>query len=76
MNAPEKHSIMIAGHRTSISLEREFWDVLGEIATEQKLSTASLLAKIDEARDGRNLSSAARVFVLNWLKTGPSDLKN
>jgi predicted DNA-binding ribbon-helix-helix protein len=68
MSTPEKHSVMIAGHRTSISLEPEFWETLREIAAQKGESTASLLAIIDETRTGQNLSSAARIYVLNWFK--------
>ena len=69
MKAPEKHSVMIAGHCTSISLEPEFWDALCEIAASQNESAAGLLAQIDQTREDRNLSSAARVYVLKWLKS-------
>lgn len=60
-----KHSIVIAGHRTSISLEDAFWNALKEIANDEDLSLAALVAKIDAARGSANLSSALRVFVLN-----------
>ena len=60
-----KHSIVIAGHRTSISLEDAFWHALKEIANDEDLSLASLVAQIDAARGSANLSSALRVFVLN-----------
>ncbi len=59
-----KHSLDIAGHRTSISLEDAFWDALREMATTQGVSLAGLVARIDAERDGANLSSAIRVFVL------------
>ena len=60
-----KHSIVIAGHRTSISLEDAFWNALKEIANDEDLSLATLVAQIDAARGNANLSSALRVFVLN-----------
>jgi predicted DNA-binding ribbon-helix-helix protein len=60
-----KHSIVIAGHRTSISLEDAFWNALKEIAKDENLSLAGLVAQIDAARGSANLSSALRVFVLN-----------
>ena len=60
-----KHSIVIAGHRTSISLEDAFWNALKEIANDEDLSLATLVAQIDAARGSANLSSALRVFVLN-----------
>ncbi|MBV9393172.1 MAG: ribbon-helix-helix domain-containing protein [Methylobacteriaceae bacterium] len=59
-----KHSLVIAGHRTSISLERAFWDALQAIAREQQVSIAALVASVDAQRGGANLSSALRVFVL------------
>jgi predicted DNA-binding ribbon-helix-helix protein len=59
-----KHSIVIAGHRTSISLEDAFWRALKDIATEDGLSLAALVARIDAGRGEANLSSALRAFVL------------
>ncbi len=59
-----KHSIVIAGHRTSISLEDAFWTALQTIAAERGHSLAGLVAMIDAGRGGANLSSAIRVFVL------------
>jgi predicted DNA-binding ribbon-helix-helix protein len=60
-----KHSLAIAGHRTSISLEAPFWDGLKRLASARGQSVASLVASIDATRGGANLSSAIRVFVLN-----------
>jgi predicted DNA-binding ribbon-helix-helix protein len=62
-----KRSVVIAGHRTSLSLEQAFWEDLKAIAAQRGLSLARLLAEIDESRRG-NLSSAARLFVLDWFK--------
>ncbi len=59
-----KHSLVIAGHRTSISLEDAFWLALKEIAAARGQSLAGLVAEIDSARGEANLSSAIRVFVL------------
>jgi predicted DNA-binding ribbon-helix-helix protein len=59
-----KRSLVIAGHRTSVSLEDAFWRRLCAIADERGLSLNSLAAMIDASRDGANLSSAIRVFVL------------
>ena len=61
MTAPRKRSVTLAGHRTSLSLEEEFWDVLRDLAEGQECSVTSLLTEIDAARGERNLSSAARV---------------
>jgi predicted DNA-binding ribbon-helix-helix protein len=67
-----KRSVTIAGHRTSLSLESAFWDALKEIAAARALSLNRLIEEIDRQRqeqDGApNLSSAVRVFVLNWLR--------
>jgi predicted DNA-binding ribbon-helix-helix protein len=63
-----KRSITIQGHRTSISLEPEFWAELNAIAVAEKLSLAELVSRIDRERGTRNLSSAARVFILKRLK--------
>jgi predicted DNA-binding ribbon-helix-helix protein len=59
-----KRSLVIAGHRTSVSLEDAFWRRLRAIADERELSLNSLAAMIDASRGGANLSSAIRVFVL------------
>jgi predicted DNA-binding ribbon-helix-helix protein len=59
-----KHSVVIAGHRTSISLEDAFWRTLKDIAAQEGVSLAALVARIDAERGDANLSSALRVFVL------------
>lgn len=63
-----KKSMRIAGHRTSIALEFEFWDALEKIASQQTLSLPRLVAQIDEARardtPDASLASAVRVHVL------------
>jgi predicted DNA-binding ribbon-helix-helix protein len=60
----EKHSMVIAGHRTSISLEAAFWRALKDIARAQGVSLAALVGEVDSRRGAANLSSALRVFVL------------
>jgi predicted DNA-binding ribbon-helix-helix protein len=67
--AVRKRSVTIAGHRTSVSLETEFWDGLGALAAARGRSVAALIAEIDEARDG-NLSSALRLAVLRFYRDG------
>jgi len=62
-----KHSVLIAGHETSVSLENAFWDGLCTIARERKLSINDLVADIDSDRQG-NLSSAIRLYVLQHAK--------
>ena len=64
-----KHSVVIAGHRTSISLEAAFWDALRAIAAADGRSIAALIADIDRRRTG-NLSGAIRVFVLQRAARG------
>jgi predicted DNA-binding ribbon-helix-helix protein len=59
-----KRSIVIAGHKTSVSLEDEFWDSLKEIAHERGMTLGTLVAAIDADRQHTNLSSAIRLFVL------------
>jgi predicted DNA-binding ribbon-helix-helix protein len=59
-----KRSIVIAGHRTSVSMEQPFWDQLKRIAGERGVSVAGLIAEIDQGRKRQNLSSAIRIFVL------------
>lgn len=63
-----KRSLTIAGHRTSIALEPEFWDALEAIARERSLSLPALIAEIDETREKANLSSAIRLAVLAWYR--------
>ncbi|MEX3010042.1 ribbon-helix-helix domain-containing protein [Hoeflea sp. TYP-13] len=66
-----KHSITIRGHRTSFSLEDEFWDALRAIAANREMPLAALITEIDENRiPDDNLSSASRLYVLDWLKSG------
>lgn len=59
-----KRSLTIAGHRTSLSLEAEFWDALNTAAKAESKSLATLVGEIDAARGERNLSSAVRVWLL------------
>jgi predicted DNA-binding ribbon-helix-helix protein len=63
----QKHSITVAGHRTSITLEQAFWDSLKEIAEEKGVSINGLIAGIDSDHPD-NLSSALRVFILEHYK--------
>ena len=68
-NKMKKISVIIAGrHYTSITLENEFYTILQEIAEEQSKSINALVTDIDINRDeNKNLSSAIRVFVLEYL---------
>jgi predicted DNA-binding ribbon-helix-helix protein len=64
----DKRSLSIAGHRTSIALEAEFWTALEAMADEAGLTMAALIRQIDETRDTANLSSSARLAVLRWYR--------
>lgn len=63
-----KRSVTVAGHRTSISLEAEFWTELRRMAKARELSVNALIADLDAKRGGHNLSSAIRLAVLADLK--------
>jgi predicted DNA-binding ribbon-helix-helix protein len=60
-----KRSVMFSGHKTSISLEDAFWNALKQIAEIRRTPLRDLIAAIDAAREGGNLSSALRLFVLH-----------
>jgi predicted DNA-binding ribbon-helix-helix protein len=64
-----KRSIVIAGHKTSVSLEDAFWDSLKEIAARRHATLSDLVANIDAARNHGNLSSAIRLFVLDHFRS-------
>jgi predicted DNA-binding ribbon-helix-helix protein len=69
MNSPVvKRSIVIAGHKTSVSLEDAFWQGLKEIATDREMTLSDLVATIDTDRHRGNLSSAIRLFVLDHYR--------
>lgn len=64
----KKISVSLSGHQTSISLEPEFLDLLQKIAKEKNISVAGLISKIDDERQvATNLSSAIRVWILNYI---------
>jgi predicted DNA-binding ribbon-helix-helix protein len=64
-----KRSLTIAGHRTSLSLEPEFWEALRKAATARGVSVSALVSEIDQGRGGRNLSGAVRVWLLKDLES-------
>ena len=69
MSRPKKHSLTLRGHRTSVSLEDEFWDAFREIAATEGRAINDLAAEIDEARGlDSGLASAIRLFVLARLR--------
>ena len=66
---PVKHSLTLRGHRTSVSLEDEFWAAFRAIAAEKSIPINVLAAEIDSARNpGTGLASAIRVFVLDYYR--------
>jgi predicted DNA-binding ribbon-helix-helix protein len=60
-----KRSLVMRGHKTSVSLENEFWEGLHDIAKRKNISVQALAELIDDARKTNNLSSAIRVYVFN-----------
>jgi predicted DNA-binding ribbon-helix-helix protein len=67
----KKHSLTLRGHRTSLSLEEEFWNELQAIAQRRKKSLQSLIEEVDRSRTG-NLSSALMIYVLNEARKNKS----
>ncbi|SLN11234.1 ribbon-helix-helix domain-containing protein [Pseudooctadecabacter jejudonensis] len=65
---PAKHSLTLRGHRTSVSLEPEFWDAFRAIAADQNKTINGLAIEIDEARGDVGLASAIRVYILKSLQ--------
>jgi len=63
-----KRSIVINGHKTSVSLEDAFWTDLKKIAQDRQVTLSELVTKIDGAREQSNLSSAIRLFVLRQFR--------
>jgi predicted DNA-binding ribbon-helix-helix protein len=68
-----KRSVVIAGHKTSVSLEDAFWESLKEIAVQRQKSLSELIATINSERQHDNLSSAIRLFVLDSYRTQLSE---
>jgi predicted DNA-binding ribbon-helix-helix protein len=68
MMKPEKRSITIAGHATSVSLEPVFWDVLKEMAAESGQSVPNLIRQLDAEARAASLSSTLRVAALRWVQ--------
>jgi predicted DNA-binding ribbon-helix-helix protein len=63
-----KRSIVVAGHKTSVSLEEAFWSGMKEISASRGLTLSELVAEIDTGRRHGNLSSAIRLFVLDYFR--------
>ena len=68
MGRPVKRSFTIAGHRTSISLETEFWEALKAAAAAEGITVAKLIGRIDAERGSGGLSSAVRIWVLQHYR--------
>ena len=64
-----KRSIILAGHKTSVSLEDAFWNALKEIARKRLTTLSDLIGTIDSQRQRGNLSSALRLFVLEFYRS-------
>lgn len=64
-----KRSIVIDGHKTSVSLEDAFWNALKEIASDRKQTLSQLVDAVDASRVHPNLSSALRLYVLDHYRT-------
>ncbi len=73
--ALKKRSVVIAGHKTSVSLEDAFWRALKRLAAERGVSVNDLVAEIDRRRSG-SLSGAIRVTVLEWLQRRADSAKS
>jgi predicted DNA-binding ribbon-helix-helix protein len=71
-----KRSIVIAGHKTSVSLEDAFWKSFKEIAALRHMSVSELANAIDAERQYSNLSSAIRLFVLDFYRSQIRDRQN
>ena len=64
-----KRSVRLAGHKTSVSLEDAFWNALKEIAQKRLMTLRDLIGTIDSQRQQGNLSSALRLFVLEFYRS-------
>jgi len=73
---PEKHSLTLRGHRTSVSLEAEFWEAFRALARARGQGINELATEIDEARGNRGLASAIRVAVLHALQEATSTTRD
>ncbi|MDB5631786.1 MAG: hypothetical protein JWR49_641 [Tardiphaga sp.] len=67
-----KRSIVVAGHKTSVSLEEAFWVCMKEIAGGRNITLSDLVGEIDKNRQHGNLSSAIRLYVLAHYQTQPA----
>ncbi len=63
-----KRSIVVRGHKTSVSLEDEFWNALKDIASQRRMTTTELITEVDTNRQSGNLSSTLRLLVLSHYR--------
>ena len=68
-----KRSIVVGGHKTSVSLEDAFWSGLKEIAARRVTTLSELISQVDKQRQHTNLSSALRLLVLDFYRSQASD---
>jgi predicted DNA-binding ribbon-helix-helix protein len=69
MNSPVvKRSIVMRGHKTSVSLEDNFWKALKEVATQRGMTLSDLVAAVDDKKEDGNLSSAIRRYLLDFYR--------
>jgi len=64
-----KRSIVVAGHKTSVSLEEAFWISMKEISASRDMTLSDMVSEIDKGRAQGNLSSAIRLFVLDYYRS-------
>ncbi len=76
MARPVKRSFTIKGHRTSISVEAPFWEALRQAAAAERVTLAALVATIDAERGNAGLSSAVRVWVLDYFRKQAAGSQN
>ena len=71
-----KRSIVVAGHKTSLTLEDAYWKSLEEIASGRNMTVSSLVTAVDSERPQSNLSSAIRLFVLDFYRNQLADVRD
>jgi predicted DNA-binding ribbon-helix-helix protein len=64
-----KRSVVVTGHKSSVSIEEHFWAAMKEIALSRQQTLSELVSQIDASRDHNNLSSAIRLFVLDYYQS-------
>jgi len=71
-----KRSIVVSGHKTSVTLEDAFWSGIKEIASGRNITLSNLITAVDSERQQGNLSSAIRLFVLDFYRSQLADVKD